>query len=332
MWISFEVHDTGVGVPPKSLSALFHDYVQGDDAEMLKPRTRSGTGLGLAICGKQVAVLGGVIGALSKPGVGSIFWFKVPMLVTKEMKVAAASAQEKREEEEEDRNNENGAESESSSDNNNNNVNGFYGNTTTTTTTTTTSTSRSNSIEAAASLMMKTTSSSSSPSSESGAAPKLRPVSSSTSLPLTGSASSPLTGMHVLVVEDNMINRKVACRVLQSLGATCDVAADGQEAVDRIVEAMTDDHHHHTCGGIDAILMDMCMPVMGGVEASLKIRALGCSVPIVAMTANALETDREECLAAGMDGFLSKPVLREQLTACIKEVCHMKKQTTMGSR
>lgn len=54
----------------------------------------------------------------------------------------------------------------------------------------------------------------------------------------------------------------------------------------------------------DVILMDMCMPVLGGVEATQEIRGLGCGVPIVAMTANASERDRVECIAAGMDGFL----------------------------
>ena len=112
-----------------------------------------------------------------------------------------------------------------------------------------------------------------------------------------------------------MINRKVACRVLQSLGIECETACNGQEAVDVVAEAAS--------GGrrLDAVLMDMCMPVMGGVEATRCIRDLGSRIPIVAMTANALDKDREECLAAGMNGFLSKPVLREQLAARILEAC-----------
>jgi CheY-like chemotaxis protein len=128
-----------------------------------------------------------------------------------------------------------------------------------------------------------------------------------------------------------MINRKVACRVLQSLGIECEVASNGQEAVDAVAEMMegargasetsTSNNNNGGCGNkkIDVVLMDMCMPVMNGVEATKAIRNLGCLIPIVAMTANAEDKDKEQCLAAGMNGFLSKPVLREQLAGCIME-------------
>jgi CheY-like chemotaxis protein len=72
--------------------------------------------------------------------------------------------------------------------------------------------------------------------------------------------------------------------------------------------------------------MDMCMPVLGGVEATRELRSLGCAVPIVAMTANASERDRVECIAAGMDGFLSKPVLKEQLTVAIREATQARRR------
>jgi CheY-like chemotaxis protein len=66
--------------------------------------------------------------------------------------------------------------------------------------------------------------------------------------------------------------------------------------------------------------MDMAMPVMGGVESTQSIRRSGYTLPIVAMTANASDKDREECEGAGMDGFLSKPVLRDQLARALLEV------------
>ncbi len=66
------------------------------------------------------------------------------------------------------------------------------------------------------------------------------------------------------------------------------------------------------------------MPVMGGVDATRAIRALGARLPVLAMTANASDKDREECRAAGMDGFLSKPVLKEVLKAALEEVMSLK--------
>lgn len=325
-WVCFEVHDTGVGIAPKSLSSLFRSYVQGDAAEMEKPRTRSGTGLGLAICGKQVTVLGGVIGAVSKPGSGSIFWFKVPMLIPEEgtavgesgvtgmkrvsstggIRKVGSMAVIKR------------ADSMSSQDSRR-----LENAWTTSGSDTCPATDGPCSPKAGANAYTPAPKTAGNSSSAPTAAGSLSlpsdPLPAST--PATkasadsSSTASKLAGLRVLVAEDNMINRKVACRVLQSLGIECETACNGQEAVDVVAEAAS--------GGrrIDAVLMDMCMPVMGGVEATRSIRALGSSIPIVAMTANALDKDKEECLASGMNGFLSKPVLREQLAACILEAC-----------
>ena len=107
-------------------------------------------------------------------------------------------------------------------------------------------------------------------------------------------------GGHLLLAEDNLINREVAATILESFGYTLDFAADGAEAV---VAARR--------GPYDVILMDVQMPNMDGLEATRQIRALGGaagSVPIIAMTASAMEGDRKQCLDAGMDDYISTPI------------------------
>ena len=107
--------------------------------------------------------------------------------------------------------------------------------------------------------------------------------------------------LNVLLVEDNLINQKVAMHLLTKLGHRVTLANNGQEALDCLQE-----------GSFDVALMDMQMPVMGGVEATQHIRQRERErglprLRIVAMTANAQEADRKTCLAAGMDDYLSKP-------------------------
>ena len=113
---------------------------------------------------------------------------------------------------------------------------------------------------------------------------------------------------HVLVAEDNPVNQQVVSAMLDSLGVTHTLASNGRTAI----EQLTQEH-------FDLILMDCQMPEMDGFEATAAIRArqregmLDRHVPIVALTANAVEGDRERCLAAGMDDYLSKPFTRERL-------------------
>jgi two-component system sensor histidine kinase/response regulator len=121
-------------------------------------------------------------------------------------------------------------------------------------------------------------------------------------------------GAHILVVEDNAINRKLAVRLLEKFGCQADVACDGKQAV-----AMWSRNHY------DAILMDCQMPEMDGYEAATEIRRLeagrldkaGRRTPILALTASAMESDMNRCLRAGMDDFLSKPVQVESLRLAI---------------
>mgnify|MGYP001328935120 CR=1 FL=1 len=109
-----------------------------------------------------------------------------------------------------------------------------------------------------------------------------------------------LTGLHVLVVEDNAINQEIAATIIRQAGATVSLADHGAEALQRL----------RADGGIDLVLMDCQMPVMDGFEATRRIRQLDvhADIPIVAMTANAMEGDRQRCLDAGMDDYLAKPI------------------------
>jgi len=116
--------------------------------------------------------------------------------------------------------------------------------------------------------------------------------------------------LKILLAEDNVINQKVASRLLQQFGYHIDVSSNGKEAVDAV------SHQHY-----DLVFMDMQMPEMDGLEATRRICA-HFNPPerpyIVAMTANAMKEDREHCLAAGMDDYLSKPVRAEDLKSAIE--------------
>jgi CheY-like chemotaxis protein len=111
----------------------------------------------------------------------------------------------------------------------------------------------------------------------------------------------------ILMAEDNMINQRVGKLILQRAGFDIDLVADGVETLEA-----------HKKQPYDLILMDCQMPVMDGFEASREIRRLSLPQPaIIAVTANALIGERERCLNAGMDDYLSKPFQAEQLVAVV---------------
>jgi signal transduction histidine kinase/DNA-binding response OmpR family regulator len=116
--------------------------------------------------------------------------------------------------------------------------------------------------------------------------------------------------VRILLAEDNEINQEVALEILQASGFSCDIVANGQEAVDAARE-----------NEYDLIFMDCMMPEMDGYEATRSIRrnekTTGCRVPIVALTANAMKGDRELCLESGMDDYLSKPLDPEEVIEMI---------------
>ena len=115
-----------------------------------------------------------------------------------------------------------------------------------------------------------------------------------------------VVAMRVLVAEDNVVNQRLAIRLLEKRGHDVTIAADGREALAALERA-----------DFDAVLMDLQMPHMGGLEATAEIRrreqATGRHLPIIAMTAHAMKGDREQCLAAGMDAYVAKPIQTEEL-------------------
>jgi CheY-like chemotaxis protein len=114
----------------------------------------------------------------------------------------------------------------------------------------------------------------------------------------------------ILIVEDNIVNQKVVTAVLRKGGFAIEIANDGQEALARL-----------NAGNFDLVLMDVQMPVLDGLEATRQIRKDGrwSNLPIVAMTAHAMSGDKERCLEAGMNGYISKPVHPAHLLATVDE-------------
>ena len=119
-----------------------------------------------------------------------------------------------------------------------------------------------------------------------------------------------LPPLKILLVEDNPINQKVASRVLEKAGHKVTIAGNGVEAITQVSDSL-----------FDLVLMDVMMPEMDGLTATVAIReseqGTDRHLPIVALTANAMQGDREKCLEAGMDGYVSKPI---QLPILFQEI------------
>jgi two-component system, sensor histidine kinase and response regulator len=122
--------------------------------------------------------------------------------------------------------------------------------------------------------------------------------------------------LQILLAEDNAVNQQLALRLLEKRGHTVKLASDGNEAVTLFKKS-----------AFDVVLMDVQMPVMDGLQATAAIRreeeSTGAHVPIIAMTAHAMEGDRERCLAAGMDGYVSKPLRANELIAITEKMGSM---------
>jgi CheY-like chemotaxis protein/HPt (histidine-containing phosphotransfer) domain-containing protein len=143
----------------------------------------------------------------------------------------------------------------------------------------------------------------------------------STRQPCAEPAGQPLgpravRALHVLVAEDNLVNRTLVTKLLQKRGHRVTAVENGRQAVDAIASGKG--------GGFDAVLMDLQMPEMSGFEAAHAVRererGSGAHLPLIALTAHAMQGDRERCLAAGMDGYLSKPIDVDALLATVERL------------
>ena len=342
--LRFSVEDTGIGIPMELQSHLFEAFTQGDSSTT---RRYGGTGLGLAISKQLVELMGGQIGLESVPGSGSTFWFTVPLLRTPaepgtsadpraglrgrrllvidskalrraalvqqlalwEAAVASAATVEAAQE-----------------------LLAVH-----------TYAAVLLDVRAPDDPALALPPVSSAPvvaladlgAHETVAAARAAGVAACLTRPLhsktlartllallTGAAAGPeptaaapapldaATHARVLVAEDNAVNQRVVARMLERLGCTVDLVANGREAITALAQRP-----------YDLVLMDCQMPEMDGFAATAAIRAREDPerrTPIVALTANALPADRERCLAAGMDDYLPKPVRSEELAAVLR--------------
>ena len=236
--LRIEVADTGIGIAPEQLARLFTKFTQADSSTT---RKYGGTGLGLAISKQLVELMGGQIGAHSRPGSGSTFWFTLPFAQRSE----------------------------------------------------TTGTNKALALEAQ----------------------QPQP---------TGVESVGHSPMRVLVVEDHAVNRLLATRLLKKLGCEVGIAENGRIACEQTARE-----------SYDLVLMDCQMPEMDGFEATRTIRNreldTGRHLPIVALTANAMSEDRDRCLDAGMDGYISKPYSAADFERTLDRWCRLQALPAAGS-
>ncbi len=120
----------------------------------------------------------------------------------------------------------------------------------------------------------------------------------------------PAQALSILLAEDNKVNQDMTITMLSRMGHSVDLAEDGAQAVE-----MAESEQY------DVILMDLQMPTMGGIEATKRLRSTGVKTPIIAITAAALEQDREECLSAGMNDYVTKPIKIENIMDALSKHC-----------
>lgn len=352
--VRFEVADSGIGIDQETIARLFMPFTQADGSIT---RKYGGTGLGLSICKRLVELMGGTIGVDSTPGTGSVFWFNLPMPViaeappsptrgkremthlmliepnriqacilrdyalSKGMQVSlASSAQEALAMQQTmararvalidnhlpDMSAEELLAAMSAHDpdlrfvlladneyaREDAGLHGFHA-------TLLQPVQQSALFDALALAAERRSGNQPVPVERRAATPPVDPL----------SQKDP---RRILLAEDNVMNQKVAIHQLNMLGYNVDIAVNGQQALDALATT-----------SYALVLMDCQMPVMDGFEATRHIRNMeqisGGHMQIIAMTANAMQGDRENCLAAGMDDYLAKPIMREQLATLLAQ-------------
>ncbi|MCC5096986.1 ATP-binding protein [Xanthomonas campestris] len=352
--LRFQVRDTGIGIAADQQARLFRSFAQADASTT---RLYGGTGLGLAICKRIIDLMGGRIGVESEPGRGATFWFEIPLLkvigdlqqttgadaarvmvissdarLSQRLKrlldswgishVLMETTQEALERVRRHTDDEGFrcviADHETlrysaravhralarPEDLSGSRLIWLYGDEPVP-----------DELQANATLVPRQS------PDETLRALVLPPEAKPSVAPTLASAMIPeplpppvahARDVRILLVEDNPVNLLVAQKLLGVLGFEADTATDGEAALSSMESAR-----------YDMVFMDCQMPVLDGYAATRRWRAMetesgGRPIPIVAMTANAMAGDRERCLAAGMDDYLSKPVAREQLDACLQ--------------
>ena len=130
-----------------------------------------------------------------------------------------------------------------------------------------------------------------------------------------------LAGLRILLVEDGADNQRLVSHVLRKVGAKVVIAENGLEAIKQI------EFSEEVREPFDLVLMDMQMPVMDGYKATAQLREMQCNVPIIALTAHAMSTDRQKCLQAGCDDYASKPIDIKSLIKMVASYCRDKQKT-----
>lgn len=352
--VRLSVRDTGIGIAPDQQAVIFESFTQADGSVT---RKYGGTGLGLTISRQLTELMGGRIGVQSTPGAGSTFWVELPLQkshrqpagtsVTPDQKIRnlrvlvvddnATNRRILREHLQSWGCTVQEAESGQHALNMLTSVTpcpfdvvvldyqmpGMHG---------LEITQRIRAIESLATCKIILLSSVGSPAQQEtgqrgadvwlvkpvrrsqlyNALCEVAGVSHQMAYPDTPKQERRMSGVRVLLVEDNEVNRKLALHMLKRLGCSVEIATNGREAVEMTASRV-----------YDLVLMDIQMPEMDGIEATRLIREReqnsGRHLPIVAMTAHAMEGDRERCLAAGMDDYLSKPVKIDLLAQMVEK-------------